>query len=203
MEIQTPFITPVAVFDISKHLPLLRSLFEETKKENLFGLVSPGFKTTLTDPAVSKIKNAFPQSNEMTELKQDIKNASIELATYMGYRGEDRYEPSIDKFWLNEMNSDATHPPHSHYGCHFSGCIYVDIPGDSGKIVFLSPKERYDRLSIDSAQHTVFNSMSWGFDPKEGQLFLWESWIRHFVPAATFEGVRRSVGLDVIMDIKG
>jgi len=202
VEIQTPFITPVATFDLSEHLPLLRKLFKKSKKENLFGVVYPGFETTLTVHSADKSKNCFPQGNETAKLQQDIINGAAELAMFMGYTG-DKYDPSIARFWLNEMGSDAAHSTHSHCGYHFSGCIYVDVPDNSGKIVFSSHRERYDYLPMGVAQYTVFNSNTWGFTPKEGQLFLWESWVRHSVPAATFSGVRRSVGLDVIMNIKG
>jgi uncharacterized protein (TIGR02466 family) len=198
MEIQTPFITPVATFDVSKHLPLLRHLFKKSKEENLFGVVKPGFKSTLTGYSADKSKNCFPQGNETMELQQDMVNAATKLATFMGYTG-DKYAPSITRFWLNEMGSDTAHPPHSHCGYHFSGCIYVDVPDNSGNIVFSSYRERYDYLHMEVEQYTVFNANTWGFTPKEGQLFLWESWIRHSVPATPFEGVRRSVAFDVLM----
>jgi uncharacterized protein (TIGR02466 family) len=201
VELQTPFVTPIAIFDLSKHLPLLRKLFVTAKETNLFAPSTTGFDTTLTSYGQGQVQNCLPQTEETVAFRQDIKDAATQLATVMGYAAH-KYEPVVNQFWFNEMLSGVTHTPHSHYGYHFSGCIYIDMPDNSGKIIFSSPKERWDCRQMDIEQFTVFNSNTWGFTPKEGQLFLWESWIHHSVPAATFEGARRTAGVDVIMNIK-
>jgi uncharacterized protein (TIGR02466 family) len=201
MEIQTPFITPIAVFDVSKHLPFLRAAFKYAKQQELFKHSKPGFNTTLRIYAMNVDSDCLPLNEEAAELKQDITNAAVKLAAFMGYT-TDEYQPTVKNFWLNEMVSGAEHSLHSHYGVHFSGCIYVDMPDNSGSIVFNSHRERFDYQIMNATKQTAFNSSNWAFAPKEGQLFLWESWIRHYVPAATFEGVRHTAGLDVIMNIK-
>jgi uncharacterized protein (TIGR02466 family) len=201
MELQTPFITPVAVFDFSKHLPLLRKLFITAREDNLFARNTLGFDTTLITYGKGQERNCLPQTEETVELRQDIEDAIVELSTAMGYAVHN-YESVIEQFWLNEMASGLPQQKHSHYGYHLAGCFYVDMPDNSGKIIFSSPRERWDYRPMDIEQHTVFNSSSWAFTPKEGQLFLWESWIHHFVPAATFEGMRRTAGFDVIMNRK-
>jgi uncharacterized protein (TIGR02466 family) len=202
MDIQTPFITPIALFDLSKHLPLLRNIFKYATQQKLFNLSKAGYDTTLSMYAIGRDEDCLPLNDETTELKQDITNAAVELAAFMGY-ATNNYQPTIKNFWLNEMVSGVEHPVHSHYGVHFSGCFYVDVPDSSGNIVFSSHRERYDYQLMRAAKQTVYNSGTWTFNPKEGQLFLWESWIRHCVPAATFEGVRRTAALDVTMNIKG
>jgi uncharacterized protein (TIGR02466 family) len=201
MELQTPFITPVAVFDLSKHLPLLRKLFTTVREDNLFGHNILGFDTTLSTYGKGQEQNCLPQTEETVEFRQDVIDAAIQLSKAMGYAVHN-YEPVIDQFWLNEMVSGVPQLPHSHYGYHLAGCIYVDVPDNSGKIIFSSPRERWDYRQMDIEHYTVFNSNTWGFAPKEGQLFLWESWIYHSVPATTFEGLRRTAGLDVIMNRK-
>jgi uncharacterized protein (TIGR02466 family) len=200
MEIQSLFATPIALFDLSKHLPLLRILFERTRQQKLLIPDKSGFSTTLNKYEMSRTENCLPLDDEAAELKQDINNAAVELATFMGY-AVSKYQPTIKNFWLNEMVSGAEHKRHSHYGVHFSGCIYVDMPDNSGSIVFSSHRDRFDYQMMDTAEYTVFNSGTWAFTPKEGQLFLWESWIQHNVPATTFEGVRRSAALDVFMQV--
>ena len=201
MNIQTPFITPVAIFDVSKHLPMLRNIFKDVKQKNNFVFNKPEFGTTLKNYVMDRAENCLPQGTETEELTQDIEAAAIQLAEFMGY-ATDRYQPAVKNFWLNEMVSGTPHEPHSHYGVHFSGCIYVDMPDNSGSIIFSSHRERYDYQPMSSAQNTIFNSGTWAFAPEEGQLFLWESWIRHSVPTTTFKGVRRTAALDVFMGLK-
>ena len=199
MDIVTPFVVPVAVVDVSKHLPLLRELF--TGSKNKIVPSGPGFGTTLANYMFGATSNCLPQSEKGLELRRDVEKAAVDLATFMGYE-TDICQPEVKNFWLNEMGSGATHEIHSHFNVHFSGCIYVDLPDNSGNIVFSSFRERYDYVPMRMSEYTIYNSNTWGYTPKEGQLFRWESWIRHGVPATAFEGVRRSAAFDVFMSLK-
>lgn len=200
MEIQTPFITPIAIFDFSEHLPFLRSLYV-TEKELMQKHKTGKFDTTLASYDLLLECKEMIMRPEAAKLKEAIEAACMEFFTALGYDAS-LYVPYIRRFWLNEMKAGTFNGTHSHYGNHFAGCLYVDVPPGSSQIRFHSPKERFDHAQLHVAQYTVFNSASWAFNPTEGQLYLWESWIPHAVPPGEFEGVRRSAALDVVMNPK-
>lgn len=200
MQLSTPFITPVACFDFSEHLPFLRSLYA-TEKDGFLPCLTGGMSTTLPGYELANENNRLIATPDAESLRKAVEGAALEFAAALGY-ASDKYTPHVRNFWLNEMQSGNFHETHSHYGNHFSGCLYVDVPPGSAQIRFHSPKERFDHSHLAIAQYTVFNSLTWMFHPVEGQLYLWESWIKHGVPAGDFEGVRRSAALDVVMNPK-
>lgn len=196
MQIGTPFAVPLAICDFSSHLPFLLRRFGEVKNLNES---SPGHATNLKDYEIDgSVNEHLGNSVEADSLRTAIAQTAFQLAEKMGYAVK-KYEPVVKNFWMNEMVAGAVHPKHSHYGNHFSGCMYIDVPQNSGGIKFSSPVERFDRPKLDVETYTPFNSMTWLFNPEPGQLFIWESWIQHEVPASQFEGVRRSAAFDVIM----
>ena len=198
MELVTPFIIPVGIFDFSKFLPHVRMAFEaaRTRGELRTG-ASEGFRTTLDDYHCTR-QNGLKDVPEADVFKNALLDAAIEFATTVGYSAP-REHLDVYGFWLNEMTAGLEHTPHKHQARQFSGCFYVDVPENSGHIRFHSFRDRFDYTTPDVAQYTVFNADTYSFKPKEGQLFLWESWLKHSVPAANFEGVRRSAAVDLVV----
>lgn len=198
MELITPFIVPVGVFDFSKFLPHVRMAFEAVRtRDELNPGVSEGFCTTLNDYQYTR-QNGLKDVPEADVFKNALLDAGIEFATTVGY-SVPREHLEVYGFWLNEMKAGSEHTPHRHQARQFSGCFYVDVPENSGRIRFHSFRDRFDYMAPNAAQYTVFNADTYSFEPKEGQLFLWESWLKHSVPAANFEGVRRSAAVDLVV----
>lgn len=197
MEIQTPFVTPIAICDFSKYVPFLVQLFEEAgpmKQTSNVGHTSNLDYYSIDGHTCDRLGS----SKEAEELRLDVAKATQEFAAKLGY-AVNKYTPITKNFWFNEMICGAVHKRHSHYGSHFSGCMYVQMPENAAQIVFFNPNDRYDKAQVDVELYTPANSAVWSFSPKVGQLFIWESWLGHEVPATQFEGVRRSAGFDVIL----
>lgn len=197
MEIQTPFVTPIAICDFSAYVPFLIRQFEEAG--NLEPSPNHGHTTNLDYYTVDgHTCDKLGDGKEADELRAAISQAAGEFASKIGY-AIDKYVPTTKNFWLNEMVGGGVHPRHYHYGNHFSGCMYVQMPENAAQIRFYNPNDRYDRAQLDVGTYTPCNSATWSFAPKVGQLFMWESWLNHEVPATQFEGVRRSAAFDVVM----
>jgi uncharacterized protein (TIGR02466 family) len=202
MELHTPFVTAIGIFDVSDFLPYLRNLFVEDA-ENIKQIPNEnGFKTSLKGYAYGDTTNInyLHNSKEGDGLRVAIESAAKEYAAVCGY-ASDAYIAEISNSWLNEMPAGSAHEFHSHQGKTFSGCIYVDMPPNTPGIGFLSPRTRFDYMAMNIAQYTTFNSLKWGFEPKEGQLYIWESWLLHGVNSGNFEGTRRSAAFDVVMKL--
>jgi len=199
MEIHLPFITPIAVFDMREFLPFIRRKFVDMAGD--MRQVEPdndAFDTTLKYyDIISDIKNQLLDDEESRAFQKAAEANAQEFCTALAY--ESYYKTEMVSFWINEMKSGGVHKAHSHYGKNISGCFYVDMPKNSSGIKFYAPKDRFDKPLIDYAQYNQINCSSWEFNPEEGQLYLWESWIKHGVPAGNFEGVRRSAAVDFIL----
>ena len=203
MEINLPFITPIAVFDMREFLPYIRSKFVDMAGD--LRPVGPGlatsyktFNTTLKGyDIIGEIKNQLADDEESRAFQKAAEANAQEFCAALAY--ESYYKTEMVSFWINEMKSGSFHEAHSHYGKNISGCFYADMPKNSPGIKFYAPKHRIDRPGINYAHYNQINCSSWVFTPEEGQLYLWESWMSHEVPEGNFEGVRRSAAVDFVL----
>jgi uncharacterized protein (TIGR02466 family) len=200
MNIAPTFSVGIGSTSVQEHLPTLRKLFTDCQGE--LQIVYEGGQGMLT--SLGDYFSGDPQTNHLDTnaglepLRAAIEDAARVYAAGCGYAA-DKYTVEVANFWLNEMTAGQMHKPHNHYGYNFSGCIYVDMPKDAPGIRFDSFKGRYDTRKLDIAQYTIFNSAAWDFQPTEGQLFIWESWLQHQVIPSQYEGVRRTAAFDVVM----
>ena len=108
------------------------------------------------------------------------------LALDLGPRGRLK----LDSLWANVLKPGASHSGHIHPHSVLSGTVYVAVPpGAAGlrledprlPLMMAAPPRRSD--APEAARSFVTLS------PSPGTIFLWESWLRHEVPA---NGARQS-----------
>ncbi len=102
------------------------------------------------------------------------------LALDLGPRGRLK----LDSLWANVLKPGASHSGHIHPHSVLSGTVYVAVPpGAAGlrledprlPLMMAAPPRRSD--APEAARSFVTLS------PSPGTIFLWESWLRHEVPA--------------------
>jgi uncharacterized protein (TIGR02466 family) len=83
--------------------------------------------------------------------------------------------------WVNINKSIDINSPHDHGGYTWSGCYYVKIPTKSssleksGAIEFIDPRSGISGIKLFKAHQKT------SYVPSENQLFVWPSWVKHFV----------------------
>jgi uncharacterized protein (TIGR02466 family) len=99
--------------------------------------------------------------------------------------------------WANVMPEGVVHSLHLHPTSFVSGTYYVAVPKGAGVLKFEDPRlsrlmaappRRADAPSSFRAHVSV--------PAKSGDVLLFESWLRHEVPPARYEGVRISVSFN-------
>lgn len=194
------FSFQLAQVDASKHIEFLRGQFAAQDASFMDMSRSPGFRTTLRNYSVTETSTFSLADGEQTErFLALLKDAAQAFAQVSGY-AVDKYNIHVRNVWLNEMKSGSFHGKHSHYGNHFSGIVYVDVPQDAPGIVFESLLARVEKAPIELATITPCNANNITFPAVEGSMYIWESWMPHEVPVGTFEGVRRSVAFDIVFE---
>ena len=91
---------------------------------------------------------------------------------------------SIDNIWVNINGYKDSNKTHSHPQCILSGVYYVKTPKNSGNIFF-------NNTSDDVIQHSwqknlfnnynCYNSPEWFLPSLEGYIYLFPSWLKHYV----------------------
>ena len=130
------------------------------------------------------------------DLKKKLDRHAAAFAEQLGFElaGE---KLALDSLWINILEPGGAHSGHIHPHSVISGTVYVDIPDGASAIRFEDP-----RLPMMMAAPTrradapedlqTFVSIS----PQAGTVLMWESWLRHEVPANQAEAERISVSFN-------
>jgi len=96
----------------------------------------------------------------------------------------------LDSLWANVLEPGGTHSGHIHPHSVVSGTIYVAVPPGAGPLKIEDP-----RLPLMMAAPQRPGTFIYA-EPKPGTIFLWESWLRHEVPAGNADRERISISFN-------
>lgn len=103
----------------------------------------------------------------------------------------------LDSLWVNILKPGAAHSGHIHPHSVISGTVYVAIPPGASALkledprlplMMAAPPRRAD--APESAQPFVY------LQPEPGTVYMWESWLRHEVPANRAKAPRVSISFN-------
>jgi len=88
----------------------------------------------------------------------------------------------ITQSWLNYTETNQYHHKHAHPNSIISGVFYFDSDIKNDKILFSSNKG-YEQIKpiIDETKYNIWNSETWFFPVKTGNLFMFPSSTNHQV----------------------
>ena len=113
---------------------------------------------------------------------QELTDAILNAIPPAKQAAEYDFEVEEVQCWVNINGKGDFNLVHDHKGLIgetlWSGVFYVDVPKNSGSIMFMDP-----RIGLMSdANHMLYDG-TYGFElqPQSGQLILFPSWLRHYV----------------------
>ena len=86
--------------------------------------------------------------------------------------------------WININNFGDYNVIHNHPYSHISGVYYLKTPKDCGRLVLQnSAKDVLQYYEVDAGikQRNQYNSQEFVLEPEPGKLYLFPSWINHYV----------------------
>ena len=204
---------PTAVYsDQNKDLlPNANKLFNLAKDD--FYQTNNGVRTTLKEYCPGKAVTPFDPLKLVEIIRKNNTEANLKLVEttplkmyfrnsvekYLNDTGYDKYQVEITNIWMNEMESGGAHTPHTHYGYHFSGTYYVDLPQGSDKVIFHSLQEEVCRPSLNHINsYNEYNSLQWAMNVFPGTIVVFPANLKHSVPVMKYEGTRRCVAFDAV-----
>lgn len=107
---------------------------------------------------------------------------------------------AVGNFWLNINNFKDSNSPHYHPGSIFSGVYYVNVPKNSGNIVFQNSLSNYlDLFWPDEVIENYNNYTSSEFQvlPVVNHLIIFPSWLQHYVKPNLSKEPRVSISFNV------
>ena len=111
----------------------------------------------------------------------------------------DAIKPYITQSWLNYTETNQYHHKHSHPNSLVSGVFYINCDEKHDKIKFFN--NRYQTIKPEIKDWNIWNSESWWFSVKTGDVILFPSSLTHMVENKQGTNTRISLAFNVF--IKG
>jgi uncharacterized protein (TIGR02466 family) len=160
--------------------------FRETHPEGISKSNINGYQSPMT----------LTQEQPMAPLFEYIAQMAMKSVFDMQFVNCDVY---ITAAWANFNNS------RNQYNCEhvhqdtFSGVFYLQVPENSGKIYFVNPGlNPLWQGAMLTDKKNKFNADRLRIEPKEGQIFLWPSYLSHAVEPNNHDDTRISISFNVI-----
>ncbi len=107
--------------------------------------------------------------------------------------------PYITQSWLNYTETNQYHHKHAHPNSLVSGVFYINCHEKHDKIKFFNDK--YSTIKPEVKDYNIWNSETWWFSVKTGDVILFPSSLTHMVETKQGENTRISLAFNVF--IKG
>ena len=171
MEIVDIFKQPIAVIKLNENLnELLKyclSIKQEQEGRKLSN--SGGFQS-------NDINLNTPNINSL------IENINLNSNTFLKNVFLSKQNISVVNLWININEYKDYNILHEHPNCMISGVFYVKAPENSGSIVFKNDSDiRYYMNYNLTSDLNNYNASMWSFPALENTLYLFPSWLKHFV----------------------
>jgi uncharacterized protein (TIGR02466 family) len=104
----------------------------------------------------------------------------------------------IENMWVNINQKHDFNKSHEHPNSILSGVFYVSAPTNCGKIFFKNPNPlvKYYVNKKFILEHNHLTSSEWWFQPQDGMLLIFPSWLEHFVAPNNSEADRISIAFN-------
>lgn len=103
----------------------------------------------------------------------------------------------LDSLWVNVLTGGGGHSGHIHPHSVVSGTIYITVPPGAAGLRLEDPRLAMMMAAPTRAPDAPEHLQSFlTLTPVSGTILLWESWLRHEVPAGAGRGKRISVSFN-------
>ena len=105
--------------------------------------------------------------------------------------------PYITQSWLNYTETNGYHHSHCHLNSYLSGVLYINAESPHDKITF--NRGRYNQIHFPPTKWSLFNSESWFFPVKTGEIIMFPSHMTHSVEKKQGRNTRISLSFNIFL----
>lgn len=100
-----------------------------------------------------------------------------------------------DSLWVNLLGEGGSHSGHIHPNSVISGTVYISMPEGAGRLKLEDPRLPM-LMAAPPLKTDAPNGRFHYITPTQGEIIMWESWLRHEVMASRSEDARISVSFN-------
>jgi len=153
-------------------------------------------KTYQNQGNTTSLNNYILNEPEMKDL-HDFVQRQVQLYMDKVYKPKYPVKPYITQSWLNWTKKDEYHHKHEHPNSFISGVLYINADFKEDKIKF--HKSGYQQIKLVTDNHDIFNSESWWFSVKTGDIVIFPSSLTHNVEPVTANETRISLAFNTFL----
>jgi uncharacterized protein (TIGR02466 family) len=187
--INSIFPTPIYMSKLDRKLTPLELKFVEKNKKYIYK--NEGNITSSNN----YILNEKPFLNIKKELDLRVKDYFEKVIS-----STDTVTPYITQSWLNYTETNQFHHKHEHPNSLVSGVFYINCHEELDKIKFFK-KDIYQMIKPEVKDWNLWNSETWWFPVKTGDIIMFPSFLTHMVETKEGNNTRISLAFNVF--IKG
>ena len=182
------FPTPIYISKLDRELTPLELKFVDKNKTDSYK--NEGNITTNNN----YILNEKPFANIKKELDLRVQDYFDKVIS-----PSNNITPYITQSWLNYTETNQYHHKHAHPNSLVSGVFYINCHEEHDKIKFFN--DNYKTIKLEVKDWNIWNSESWWFSVKTGDVILFPSSLTHMVETKEGNNTRISLAFNVF--IKG
>ena len=182
------FPTPIYISKLDRELTSLELSFIDKIKLDTYN--NEGNKTS-NDNYILNNKSFKDLKEELDLRVQDYFDKVISPSNNI--------TPYITQSWLNYTETNQYHHKHQHPNSLVSGVFYINCLEEHDKIKFFN--DRYQNIKPEIKDWNIWNSETWWFPVKTGDVILFPSSLTHMVETKQGDNTRISLAFNVF--IKG
>jgi uncharacterized protein (TIGR02466 family) len=189
VKIDTIFANWIAYENLSLDNNYIEEYCQRKKIEDPVGRV-------LSNKGGWQSNDLYVKDGELKELTNVVIDRIRNLANQFEYSNSDNL--NIDNFWININKKKDKNVPHIHPVSVISTVYYVKVPDNSGEIIFHTPLQNYDEFIFGNMikKYNAYNSSTYNYIPKVGDLLIFPSWLSHNVSTSQSEEERISISFN-------
>ena len=182
------FPTPIYISKLDRKLTPLELKFVDKNKKDFYK----------NDGNITSNNNYILNEKPFANIKKDL---DLRVQDYFDkvISPANNITPYITQSWLNYTETNQFHHKHAHPNSLVSGVFYINCDDKFDKIKFFNDK--YQTIKPEVKDWNLYNSETWWFSVKTGDVILFPSSLTHMVETKQGDNTRISLAFNVF--IKG
>lgn len=180
-------------------VPIWHGLYNidfESAKNKIWELRESGYTNRIISNYGGWQSTDVPLS-EYTELV-DIEKCINDSIEKFSVQISPNFKARLDNSWINMNDPGNYNRRHSHPISTFSGCFYVEVPENSGEVIFYKEHSAIVHYPIrldDDTDPMFYNFVT--YRPQNGTILIFPSWIDHMVTENKSSQTRISIAFNI------
>jgi uncharacterized protein (TIGR02466 family) len=182
------FPTPIYISKLNRELTPLELKFVDKSKKDFYK----------NDGNITSNNNYILNEKPFANIKKEL---DLRVQDYFDkvISPSNNITPYITQSWLNYTETNQYHHKHAHPNSLVSGVFYINCHEEHDKIKFFN--DNYKTIKLEIKDWNLYNSESWWFSVKTGDVILFPSSLTHMVETKQGDNTRISLAFNVF--IKG